>query len=257
VEFKIRPNRMKRKILAGEDHRWLLLDFMSVELVEIIGTLGFDYIMIEGEHGALNEDRIQDLVRAAERYDMTPCIRLQEIYPDQIGRLLDIGIQGIHFCHARNGADVERFVRAAKYPPLGDRGFGRFSRLNAFGLSDEAEAIKAGNEELFLSIAIEDIEGANNIEEICATPGLDHIGIGSSDLSASMGIPGQYDNPEFQRVFRKVKETIRASQYGHPEGRRIGGSANLLIAQCMREVHAGTRTMNVFKGLNDPSKPGI
>ena len=237
MEVKYRRNRMKQKILSGQDHSWLLLDLMSIELIEIIGMLGYDYFMIEGEHAFLNEQHILDMVRAAERYDMTACIRLQPpLDPGQIGRLLDIGIQGLHYTHVRSAADVKAFVSAAKYPPIGDRGFGRFSRMNGFGLGDEQEAMKAGNEEIFLSIAIEDIEGAENIEEICAAPGLDQIGIGPSDLSASMGIPGQYSNPKFQGGLSarpSGDQSLAVRSPRRPSPRRLGQYAD-------RPVHAGS-----------------
>jgi 4-hydroxy-2-oxoheptanedioate aldolase len=254
MAFQVRLNRLKKKLLSGQDSSWVLLDIMSVEIVEILGMLGFDSFLMEGEHAALNEDKIQDLVRAAERFEMTPTIRLRTIDFGQVGRLLDIGVQGIQATHIRSAADAEHLVKCTRYPPLGQRGFGRFSRLNCFGMADEADALKCGNEAVLVTIAIEDLEGAENIAEILKTDGLDMVVIGPSDLSASMGIPGQYENPRFQGVIEKIRSAIASSRYsarGH--GKRIGGdSVSLVIAQALGEVLAGKRSMGAFRGLDVP-----
>jgi 4-hydroxy-2-oxoheptanedioate aldolase len=252
VSIQVRPNRLKSKLINAEPHSWALLDIMSVELVEVLGIVGFDSFLIDGEHVALNEEKILEIVRAAERFQMTPMIRLRSFDFAEVGRLLDMGIQGIQATHIRSGAEAQRLIDCAKYPPIGKRGFGRFSRLNCYGMADEAEALKAGNEGVVLIVAIENLEGAQNIEEIVKVEGLDLVVIGPSDLSVSMGLPGQYDDPRFQKVMADIKRAIANSKYGAGQKvKRIAGdSVSLVFAQAMTEVLAGKRSMNAFRGLN-------
>lgn len=252
MSIQVRSNRLKSKLVKGQANSWALLDIMSVELVELLGMVGFDSFLIDGEHVARDEQTVQELVRAAERFDMTPMIRLRTVDFAEIGRLLDMGIQGIQATHIRTAAEAEHLIKCTKYPPVGKRGFGRFSRLNCYGLADEEQALKAGNEGVLLIVAIENIEGAQNIDEIVAVDGLDLIVIGPSDLSVSMGIPGQYAHPRFQQVMADIKRSIANSQYGAcQQAKRIGGdSVSLVFAQAMREVLAGTRSMGAFRGLD-------
>lgn len=252
MSIQVRPNRLKSKLVSGEAHSWALLDIMSVELVEVLGMVGFDSFLIDGEHVAMNEEKILDVVRAAERFQMTPMIRLRSFDFAAIGRLLDMGIQGIQATHIRTAAEAEHLINCAKYPPIGKRGFGRFSRLNCYGMADEAEALKAGNDGVVLIVAIENIEGAENIDEIVKVEGLDLVVIGPSDLSVSMGIPGMYDHPRFQKVMTDIKRSIANSRYGAGQQvKRIAGdSVSLVFAQAMSEVLAGKRSMGAFRGLN-------
>lgn len=253
-----RPNRVKMKWKAGETYSWVLLDLMSPQLVEMLGKIGFDAVMLEGEHAPLSETLILDLVRAAEIADVTAVIRLRNIEFDRIGRLLDLGIQGIHATHIRSKVEAEHLVRCAKYPPLGERGFGRFARANGFGLAAEASALRDGNEAVALTIAIEDAQGAGNIAEICTVDGIDSIVIGPSDLAASLGVPGDYSNPLFRETLARVRNTIAASRYGGtPLFARAKGipstAANHLIATAFRELLEGKRDYlsTAFKGLEE------
>ena len=208
---KPRRSRLKQKYTAGETIRWVLLDILSLELVEMLGDLGCDCVMIEAEHAAYDERLIAQICQVAAISGMTPAVRLRTIRHDQIGRLLDIGIQCLHATHVRSQTEAHHLVQCAKYPPAGDRGWGRFAAVNGYGLIDEHDAVAAGNEEILLSVCIEDVEGAANIRAICTTPGIDAISIGASDLAASMGITGQYQNPAFTAKLCEIEGAISAS----------------------------------------------
>ena len=163
--------------MPGKPVFGFLLDVPSAELVEILGLLGFDTFTIEGEHGVYDDAFYLSLIRAAELHGMAPQIRINTIHPDQICRLLDLGLQGIHYTHVSSAEDARSLVKAAKYYPEGERGFGRFSRANLFGLTDEREAVQMGNDAIYLSVAIEDMSGVDHLEEICGVPGIDHVGV--------------------------------------------------------------------------------
>lgn len=133
TRYSIRRNRLKDKIAGGERIFGALLDTPSPDIVEMLGLLGFDYLTLEGQHGAYDDSLYLSLIRAAEIYDMTPVVRVTSIVPDQICRLLDLGLQGVS-ADVETADEARALVRAAKYPPEGRRGFGRFSRANRYGL---------------------------------------------------------------------------------------------------------------------------
>jgi 4-hydroxy-2-oxoheptanedioate aldolase len=231
VEYKVRPNKLKEKRKRGERVPGVLLDILSPDLLEVFALAGYQTVMFEGEHHALDENLYVSLIRVAEMYDMTPTIRFRTIQPGPIARLLDIGIQGITATHIHSAEDLKNLIRCAKYPPEGERGFGRFSRLNKWGMADEAEAIKAGNDALWLGGLVEDMEGVEHLDEILAVEGIDSIGIGASDLTASMGHPGDYDHPEVVKVMDRIGESMKRA--GRPWtvprfGRYTGASGTLL-----------------------------
>jgi len=237
-----RQNRIKRKYAAGETVSWVLLDILSLQLVEMLGALGCDCIMIEGEHAAYDELLIARICQIAMISGMTPVIRLRTIRYDQVGRLLDIGIQGIHATHMRSKAEAAHLVRSCRYPPLGDRGWGRFAAVNDYGLVDERAAMTAGNEEVLVSVCIEDVEGADHVGEICDAAGIDAISIGGSDLAASMGIPGDYQDPRFVTKVDEIEAAIAASRLAdrrlfHPRSPRcISASASHVVAAAFRAI---------------------
>ena len=237
MEYKVRPNLTKERRLRGERVRSVLLDILSPDLLEVFGQAGYNAVMLEGEHHALDEGLYVNLIRVAELYNMTPTIRIRTIQPGPVARLLDIGIQGITATHIHSAEDLLNLIRCAKYPPEGERGFGRFARLNGWGKADEAEALKAGNEALWLGGLVEDIEGVEHLDEILAVKGIDSIGIGASDLTASMGHPGDYDHPEVKKVMDRIGEAMaRAGRpWTVPRFGRYTGASGTLIGILLKE----------------------
>ena len=237
MEYRVRPNLMKEKRKRGERVRSVLLDILSPDLLEVFGMVGYDAFMLEGEHHAIDENLYVQLIRTGELYGMTPSIRLRTIQPGPIARLLDIGIQGITATHIHSAEDLKNLIRCAKYPPEGERGFGRFSRLNCWGMADEAEALKAGNDALWLGGLVEDMEGVEHLDEILAVEGIDNIGIGASDLTASMGHPGDYDHPEVVRVMERIGESMAKAgrEWRVPRFGKYTGASGTLISILLRE----------------------
>ncbi len=237
MEYKVRPNLSKEKRKRGERGAGVLLDILSPDLLEVFALAGYDSVMFEGEHHAQDENLYVSLIRVAEMYNMTPTIRIRTIQPGPIARLLDIGIQGITATHIHSAEDLKNLIRCAKYPPEGERGFGRFSRLNKWGMADEAEALKAGNEALWLGGLVEDMEGVEHLDEILAVPGIDSIGIGASDLTCSMGHPGDYDHPEVIEVMDRIGAAMaRAGRpWAVPRFGKYTGASGTLLGILLKE----------------------
>jgi 4-hydroxy-2-oxoheptanedioate aldolase len=202
-DLKYRPNLTKRKLRAGKTVFGTLLTVMSPELVEMLGIAGLDFVIMEGEHGPWDESQILNIVRASELVGITPTIRLSNLEPDRICRLLDMGVQGIHCSHVASKEEAAVLVRVVKLYPQGERGFGRFSRANFYGMLDEREAVEAANAESLVVAQIEDRHGIEHIEEIVRVPGIDVLSVGPSDLSQSYGLPGQYDHPTVKQALER------------------------------------------------------
>lgn len=216
---EVRPNHTRRKLLAGQHVFGVLLDILNPDLVEHIALLGFDYILIDGEHFPYDQGLYQHLVRAADLYGLTSTIRLESVERDWIARLIDLGIQGIHATHIGSRSDAESLVRCSKLFPVGSRGWGKFSRANRYEFGDEAEAVQAANEELLLIAQIEDRAGVEHIDEILQVEEIDVISIGPSDLAQSYGLPGQFQHPEVRQAIRRVCEATQL------RGRALGADA--------------------------------
>ena len=179
-----RPNLTKRKLAAAETVYGALLTVMNPELVEMLGIAGLDFIIMEGEHGPWDESQILNIVRASELPGITPTIRLSNLEPDRICRLLDMGVQGIHCSHVGSREEAVELVRVVKLYPLGERGFGRFSRANFYGVLDEREAVESANAESLVVAQIEDRHGIEHIDEILEVPGIDVVSVGPSESLA-------------------------------------------------------------------------
>lgn len=166
----------------------------SPHLVELAGSLGFDWVFIDCEHGAMSETDTESLIRAAETYGMASVVRVPANFAHIILRFLDMGAQGIVVPHVSNFEDAHKAVAAAKYPPLGERGSnygtGRNNEYGA-GTSTVDEYYRRSNEETILFALIESQAGVDNIDAIVGTDGIDATWLGPSDMALSMGLPEQ------------------------------------------------------------------
>lgn len=173
-------------------------------LIECIGYAGFDFVILDMEHGTGSIDDMQNLIRSAEVVNLFPIVRVKENSTTLISEALEIGAAGVQIPQIRNAKDVERVIEYAKYKPRGMRGICPFARGANYSAMDKYEYFNLGNETLII-IQLEGKEAIENIDEILEVEGYDIIFIGPYDLSHSLGIIGQIDNP---LVFKKGSEII-------------------------------------------------
>lgn len=206
-----RENKMKRKMKAGEVVIGAVVPGYWPELVEICGHLGYDFVQIDMEHGAITMDQAANLVRAAESGDITPLGRVPHNAPDWIMRFLDAGMQGVIVPHVSSKADAEAIVQAAYYHPYGHRGIGG-TRTSGYGARmNIQEMVEYTNNETVIVALLEDMEGVRNLDEILSIPQIDAMAIGHTDLSNSLGVPGDIYGPEVTAVMDECREKIRNS----------------------------------------------
>lgn len=163
-------------------------------LIEIMGYSGFDFVIIDLEHGPNSVETVQNLVRAAQVSGVLPIVRVKESNPSIIGEVLDIGAGGIQVPQIISKEGAEEVIKLAKYSPEGMRGICRFVRAAGYSSVDRYRYFKEANESLII-LQLEGVEAICNLDEILTVPGIDIIFIGPYDLSQSLGVPGQVDHP--------------------------------------------------------------
>lgn len=209
-------NKLKEAIKGGNSVVGPFMKLGSPAVVEIMGHAGFDFVIIDLEHGPLSMESAENMVRAATLVGVTPVIRVGDNDPLMILRALDIGAQGIQIPHINSREAAGKAVRASKYAPEGDRGVCRYVKAANYSAMDRYEYFQTANRETMVIIHIEGQEGVENLDEILTVDGVDVIFLGPYDLSQSLGVPGQVDHP---LVLDKMKEVVeRARKAGRAMG---------------------------------------
>ena len=210
------PNRMKRKLTSGEPAFGVSIMFPSPHIVDIIGRLGFDWVLIDCEHGSISIESVELMVMAAETAGVTPIARPPVNSFEAIGQLMDRGVMGVQVPHVNTAEDAQR---AVKYHPLGERGLAAGVRSAGYGYGmSMSEYAEHANNETLVCVQLEEAEAVRNVDEIVQVSGVDVFFVGPSDLSQSLGFPGRSDAPEVRDAMDTVFATIAAAS-------KISGSA--------------------------------
>ncbi len=213
------PNRMKLKLLAGEPAFGVSIMFPSPQIVDIVGRLGFDWVLIDCEHGSISIESVELMVMAAETAGVTPIARPPVNGFEAIGQLMDRGVMGVQVPHVNTAEDARIAVEAVKYHPLGERGLAAGVRSASYGYGmSMSEYAEYANSETLVCVQLEETEAVRNVDEIVQVPGVDVFFVGPSDLSQSLGYPGRPDAPEVRQAMDTVFATIAAAD-------KISGSA--------------------------------
>ena len=207
----MRKNLTKEKILTGETAYGVFVNVSNPSIVEIIGHLGFDFALIDAEHGPMGLESCEQMIRAADAVNITPLVRIAMNIQQNILRFLDMGALGVQLPLLNTKADVENVVRSVKYQPEGRRGLAGV-RANNWGLSGPlGEYVQEANRETLVIAQIETMEAVENLKEILTVPNIDVVFIGPNDLSQAMGYPGQMKHPEVQKLIDRLVQEIHAA----------------------------------------------
>jgi 4-hydroxy-2-oxoheptanedioate aldolase len=208
----MRKNALKEKLYAGKAAFGVMVTFPSPQVLEMLGYLGFDWVLLDNEHGSITVDCAEECIRACEVSGVTPIVRPVGNRPDLISPFLDRGAQGVQVPHINTAEEARAVVDAVKFYPEGHRGFFFRSRPNAYGFAAPASQFtQEANRETLVCVMIEEVEGLRNLEEMLKVDGVDVYFIGSGDLSQSMGYPGQQTHPQVLRAMEEGIGKIRAA----------------------------------------------
>jgi len=184
---------------------WLQIN--SPIVAEIMSKAGFDWLVVDMEHSAIGISEAQSLIQIIDLSRCVPLVRLSSNDSTLIKRVMDAGAHGIIVPNVNSADEAVAAVKATQYPPNGMRGVGLW-RAQGYGFNfDEYKKWQAS--ESIVIVQIEHIDGVNNLEAILNTEGVDGFIIGPYDLSASLGIPGEFENPDFKKALEKVLEVSK------------------------------------------------
>jgi 2-keto-3-deoxy-L-rhamnonate aldolase RhmA len=206
----IAPNRIKHVLRNGQSViGTMIVEIRQPAVVQLLANAGFDFVIIDNEHGPFNIETIAELSRAAKHLGLTPLVRVPDLTYAYVAQTLDAGAQGIMIPRVADARQVRDVVQMMKYPPQGSRGNALSRGHTDFKSGSVAEALASTNEETMLIVQIETQSAVESIEEIVTTPGVDVTLIGPNDLSISLGLPGQIDSPQMHAAIEKMMDACQ------------------------------------------------
>jgi 4-hydroxy-2-oxoheptanedioate aldolase len=193
----------KQELLVGT-----FLNLGSSLTAEIAGNAGFDWVLVDMEHGAGNRHELLYQLQAIESTPAVPFVRIAWNDPVLVKQVLDLGVSGVMVPYVQNADEARRAVAAMRYPPAGIRGVAVMNRACGFGPGFD-EYFKTASSNLVTILQIENAEAIKNIDEIAAVDGADVLFIGPMDLSVGLGIPQQWTHPDLRVALKKVVNACR------------------------------------------------
>ena len=217
---EILRNNVKDKLARDEVVASMTVRLVrSVEIARIAKTAGFDTLYVDIEHSSFSLETTSQICIAALEAGIAPFVRVPGIA--EIQRVLDGGALGVIVPHVGSAADARAAVTAAKFPPLGDRSAaGPLPHLH-YRSFPAAEANAALDAATMVIVQFESAEALDKAEEIVAVEGVDMVLIGTNDLLADWGIPGEYEHPRVREAYEKTIAACR--RHGKHVG--VGGLA--------------------------------
>lgn len=187
----------------------LITSISSADLIECVGGLGLDFIIIDTEHGAIGIESVARMIGAAQSVGLAALVRAPSCDAPSIGRVCDAGADGIVLPHVETAAVAAEFVKSVRYPPVGTRGIRRATPAAKWGRRDVVEHIEIENLGICTVVQIETVSGVAAARSILSTEGLDAVIVGINDLSVSMNLAGAASSDAVQSQSRKVFEIAR------------------------------------------------
>jgi len=234
----VRTNTTKAKLSQGKVVFGAIVNEYSPSTVELFGALGFDFVFIDCEHGPMSVDQVENMVRAAEVFNITPIARIPNHDDSTVLRFLDRGVQGIIIPHVNTRQQAEAIAKAARYHPEGHRGSGG-GRPHDYGIGvTRDQSVSWVNSQTLVMPMIEEVEAVKNLDEILKVPGIDLLHVAAGDLSQSMGFPPQ---AEVRKVMNQAIPKIRAA--GKWVG--IGGNSPSDIARLVEVIKLGANFITI------------
>jgi 4-hydroxy-2-oxoheptanedioate aldolase len=206
-----RSNKVKARLAAGHGVFGIFNNLASPLVAELSGLTGYDFVLVDGEHGAGGLADHRAMIHAIQTTSTDAFIRVAKNDPAMLKRVLDLGVEGVMIPSVSNATEATAAVAACRYPPHGKRGFAApVVRASEFGLRADYAERAASGAELVIMLQIETLDGAANADEICAVQGFDVVFLGPGDLSGDLGVLGQFDHPDFLKAVSVIEAAAKA-----------------------------------------------
>ena len=238
-----------------------LLRMPNDALVELTGLVGMDFVVIDTEHGPADQIPLSQHLMAAAAAGIPALVRVGHI--SEILRVLDLGAAGIIAPHISTVEQGKAVVRAASYPPKGDRGFATYSRSGRHGLIGTAEHLDNAATRTAIILMIEDGPGVEAAEQIAAVDGVDALFVGPADLSVALGFPGEQGSDHVQAAIRATHDAARRAGVavvtiaGGPSAAReqFAAGSNMVIYNVLAALGGLFTTLAGAKPGRSPAAP--
>lgn len=203
--------------------------FDEPEIAKFIKDCGFDFFVLDNEHGFFDYNRIKNLLLYAKAIDMFSVVRVPGLGREAILKCLDMGADGLILPNTETVEQAQTLVKHSKYAPMGDRGVALFGIHTNYENVDSVEYMKKANEETVLIVQIESYRGLKNLKGIMEIEGIDAAHVGPADYTQSIGIPGQIDHPKF---LKDMEELVRICKEAGKAPGIYGKTVNATIKWC-------------------------
>ena len=250
----MRANRTKRRLLDGETVFGCAMQcYRSSEIPRAFAAAGFDWFFVDMEHAGFDLETAQDIIAAGVAAQITPLVRVAELHYSLVARLLDIGAQGIVLPRVEDPEKLAETLSWMSFPPRGKRGFGVLPPVLDYQQESIASIMEHQNSNRLAVVQFETQLAMERADELLSVPGIDVAMVGPTDLSVSLGIPGEFEHPRQVGLIKVFIEKCHAHgvvpgihcrnvQQAKPwlaRGMRFLGSGSeqgMLIEKCMQAV---------------------
>ncbi len=224
-------DQLRKKIKNSNASIGTWMQIPSSEIAEILSaTKSYDWIVVDMEHGTFSRDQLPSIVRSIEINSVLPFVRLQTNTVKSAKDVIDSGFLGFIVPMVENKEQLENIYKAITYPPLGKRGVG-FAKSNQYGINFKNEL--ESKFEPYLVAMIETSSGLKNLEQILSTDSLDAIIVGPYDLSASLGVCGEFDSPKFKKAYDLIRDLC--AEYNIPFGFHLINPCNKQLKKTIED----------------------
>lgn len=202
---RLKENKVKRALKHGQAcFGTMVTHIRSPQVPEILAAAGFDYFVIDTEHGDFNIQNLADIMTVARSADIIPLVRVPDTLYHLMARTLDCGAMGLVCPRVETREQVEAIIRSTKYEPHGQRGASISGIHTGYRKVEHSEYMRWANEETMIVVQIETKRAVDHVEELVSVDGVDATWIGPFDLAQTMGLVGQWTHPQLFECYEKV-----------------------------------------------------
>jgi 2-keto-3-deoxy-L-rhamnonate aldolase RhmA len=200
-------NRVKQSLKqGGTQFGCSVLQLGTPDVMRALAAAGLDWVFLDSEHGPFDLETLHDMMRVAVPAGLCPIVRVADLQYPLIARALDCGAQGVLLPRVESPELLDKAISWTRYPPMGVRGYGLGGPHLGYEAVSIGQAIAHFNEHVMVVLQIETRTALERLDELLAVPHIDAVLVGPADLSVSLGVPGQFDAPEFVAAVEKVRD---------------------------------------------------
>jgi 2-dehydro-3-deoxyglucarate aldolase/4-hydroxy-2-oxoheptanedioate aldolase len=217
---------LKQRLRNGEQVLGTMVTtFASPDIAKILQVCGFDFMIVDCEHGSFTTREVANIIAVARGIGMPTLVRIPEMRREHALKFMEMGASGLLLPNTESAEQAKMLVDCTKYAPLGHRGVSLSRPHTDFKKVSGATYMPEANDETILMCQIESRKGVENVEEIIAVEGIDVAFIGPNDMTQDYGILGQFEHPEIVAAFERIVAAAQAN--GKWAGAHFGGAAPL------------------------------